>query len=183
MRSLFSLLGVPSERTAPDRSAGDDTETMQRISAELEALPEDRARYLAGFAYILGRAAYADASVSAAETAKMQEIVQTLGHLPEPQAVLVVEMAKSQVKLLGGTEDFLVSRRFREISTPEQRMELLECVFAVLAADDSITVAEEGQARQICKELGLTHEQFITARSVFREHLAALKTLRGSDAP
>ena len=76
------------------------------------------------------------------------------------------------------TEDFLVSRRFREISTQQQRMELLECVFAVSAADESITVVEEGQARQISKELGLTHNDFIRARHDYREHLAALKTLR-----
>ncbi len=177
--SLLKLLGVATDRAGSDRVLGNaDTDTMRRISAELDALPEQRARYLAGFAYILGRVAYADASVSPQETEKMQQIVQGLGHLPAPQAVLVVEIAKSQVKLLGGTEDFLVTRRFREISTREQRMELLECVFAVSAADASITVVEEGQARQISKELGLTHEDFIAARSDYREHLAALRTLR-----
>ena len=33
----------------------------------------------------------------------MEEIVRVLGHLPEPQAVLVVEMAKHQVRLFGAT--------------------------------------------------------------------------------
>ena len=178
--SLLKLLGVTADSRTDDAVSNADTDTMRRITAELDALPEERARYLAGFAYILGRAAYADASVTAEETEKMQEIVQALGHLPEAQAVLVVEIAKSQVKLLGGTEDFLVSRRFREISTQHQRMELLECVFAVSAADESITVVEEGQARQISKELGLTHDDFITARHDYREHLAALKSLRNS---
>ena len=177
--SLLTLLGFgdddPRETATADTG---DTETMRRIAAELEALPENRARYLAAFAYILGRVAYADSHVSAEETQKMQEIVLVLGHVPEAQAVLVVEIAKSQVRLFGGTDNFLVSRRFREVSTRDQCLELLECVFAVSAADDSITVHEEGQARQISKELGLTHDEFIAARAAYQEHLEALKGLR-----
>jgi uncharacterized tellurite resistance protein B-like protein len=178
--SLLTLLGFGDDdprKTATAADAG-DTETIRRIAAELEALPEDRARYLAAFAYILGRVACADSHVSAEETQKMQEIVRVLGHVPEAQAVLVIEIAKSQVRLFGGTDNFLVSRRFREVSTRDQCRELLECVFAVSAADDSITVHEEGQARQISKELGLTHDEFIAARTAYQEHLEALKGLR-----
>ena len=177
--SLLELLGFGDDDTHETTTAdAGDTETMRRIASELEALPEDRARYLAAFAYILGRVAYADSAVSAEEAQKMQEIVQVLGQVPEAQAVLVVEIAKSQVRLFGGTDNFLVSRRFRELSTRDQRLELLECVFAVSAADDSITVHEEGQARQISKELGLTHDEFIAARAAYQEHLEALKGLR-----
>ncbi|SVB29419.1 uncharacterized protein METZ01_LOCUS182273, partial [marine metagenome] len=135
---------------------------------------------LAAFAYVLGRVAHADSHFSESETQKMQDIVQLLGHIPESQAVILVEIAKHQVRLFGGTENFSVSRRFRELSTPEQRIELLECVFAVSAADDSITVVEEGQARQISKELRLTHKEFIQARSAYVGHLEALKELRAS---
>ena len=177
--SLLRLLGFWAEADAgaADRAA-DDTRTMRRIAAELEALPAARARYLAAFACILGRVAHADSSVSAEETAKMREIVQVLGHLPAAQAVLVVEIAKNQVRLFGGTENFLVSRRFKELSTAAQRIELLDCVFAVSAADESITVAEEGQARQISRELGLTHEEFVAARAGYVEHVEALKAFR-----
>ena len=69
------------------------------------------------------------------ETEKMREIVQELGHLPDPQAILVVEIAKGQATLFGGTENYLVTREFREIATAEQRLELLDCLFAVAVAD------------------------------------------------
>jgi len=176
--SLFTFLGFRDIGPNPSSSIVEDTETMRRIVSKLEALPKDRARYLAAFAYILGRAAYADASVSAQETEKMLEIVQVLGQLPKSQATLVVEIATNQVRLFGGTDNFLVSRLFKEMSLLKQRLELLECVFAVSAADESITVIEEGQARQISSELGLTHEQFLIARSGFIEHIEALKNFR-----
>ena len=60
----------------------------------------------------------------------------------------------------------------------EQRIELLECVFAVSAADASITVAEESEARRISQELGLDHTEFVRARAAYVEHLEALRAFR-----
>lgn len=151
---------------------------MQRIVSELENLDEREARHLAAFAYILGRVAHADSSFSEAETRTMQRIVRDLGHLTDAQALLVVEIAKNQVRLFGATDNFLVVRRFREIASLTQRQELLDCVFAVSAADQSISAVEEGQAGQIAKELGLTHEQFVTARLAYQDYLESVKQLR-----
>ena len=177
--SLLRFLGLSAEADRPAESANDtDTDTMRRIAAELDALPEARASYLAAFAYILGRVAHADSNFSEVETRKMQEIVCGLGHLPEAQAVLVVEIAKNQVRLFGSTENFLVTRRFREMAPPAQRAELLDCIFAVSSADQSISVLEETQAGQIAKELGLTHDEYVAARLTYRDHLETLKQLR-----
>ena len=180
--SLLKFLGLGGDAEAQQTADDDtqDTDTMRRIAAELEALPEERASYLAAFAYILGRVAHADLDFSDHETLKMQEIVRDLGHLPEAQAVLVVQIAKSQVRMFGSTENFLVTRRFKEMTTTEQRVELLDCVFAVSAADESISVLEEGQAGQIAKELGLTHDDFVAARVTYKEHLETVKQLRGN---
>jgi uncharacterized tellurite resistance protein B-like protein len=89
------------------------TETVRRIVGELDRLEPGRARHLAAFAYILSRVANADLEISDAETRKMIEIVQRVGHLPEEQALLVAEIAKSQNRLFGGTENFLVTREFK----------------------------------------------------------------------
>ena len=177
--SFLRYLGLQGDDTSASAARREDTDTMRRIASELDALPEDRASHLAAFAYILGRIAHADSKFSETETRKMQEIVRDLGHLPEAQAVLVVEIAKSQVRVFGGTDNFLVTRRFKEMTTREQRTELLDCVFAVSAADESISALEEGQAGQIAKELGLTHDEFVNARLTYREHLEAVKQFRG----
>ncbi len=177
--SLLRYLGLDSSTsktvTTPTATEAD---TMSRIAAKLDTLPKNRANHLAAFAYILGRVAHADSVFSEAETSKMQEIVQDLGHLPEAQAVLVVEIAKNQVQLFGGTENFLITRRFKDMTSQEQRTELLDCIFAVSAADESISVLEEGQAGQIAKELGLSHDDFVKARLTYREHLETVKQLR-----
>jgi uncharacterized tellurite resistance protein B-like protein len=155
-----------------------DTATVRKIVAELETMDADKARYVAAFAYILGRVAHADLEISEAETRKMEEVVGELGHLPEDQAVLVVQIAKSQNRLFGHTENFLVTREFMQVSTPEQRQELLDCLFAVSAADEAITSQEEAQIRQIASELGFSHRQFIEARKVYSHHREVLKSLQ-----
>lgn len=154
------------------------TESVRKIVGELEAMEPERARHLAAFAYILGRVAHADQEISEEETRRMEEIVQRVGHLPEEQAVLVVQIAKSQNRLFGGTENFLVTREFKELAGAEERRELLDCLFAVSAADESISSAEESQVRQIASELGLEHSDFVRARAAYSEHRDVLKPLR-----
>src|SRR3954465_12740865 len=122
-------LPVGDEGPAVDDSAA-ETATARRIVARLEALPREEARYLACFAYVMSRAANADFEISDEETALMERFVVELGGLDEAQGVLVIEMAKLQSLTQGGTEDFVVTREFRDISTPEQRHALLRCCFA-----------------------------------------------------
>ena len=148
---------------------------MRRIARELEALEPERARYLAAFAFVLTRVANADAQVSDDETRSMESIVMRYGGLSQAQAVLVVQIAKTQASLFGATEDFLVTRQFKEMATPAQREELLHCLFAVSAADDSISGAEETLVRQIASELGLAAQDFLAVRSHYNDKRQVLK--------
>jgi hypothetical protein len=105
--SMFKrFLGPPaaqaerSDEPPPEAAVG-ETATVRRIVARLEALPPDEARYLAGFTYVMSRAAQADLHISDEETQVMERAVIELGGLDEAQAVLVVQMAKLQARVLG----------------------------------------------------------------------------------
>ncbi len=178
LKNLFGLTDSTTRSPADTADTG-DTATVRRIVGELEALDGETARYLAAFAYILGRVAHADLDISADETAKMEEIVHGFGHLPEEQAVLVVQIAKSQTRLFGGTENYLVTREFKEIATTEQRDELLDCLFAFSAADDSISIREEEEIRRIATELGFDHRAYVEARARYSRYRDVMKGLDG----
>ena len=177
--SFLKILGIGGEE---DSQAAEGTATVRKIVAELETMDPDKARYVAAFAYILGRVAHADLDISEVETRKMEEVIRRLGHLPEEQAILVVQIAKSQNRLFGHTENFLVTREFVQVSTAEQRQELLDCLFAVSAADESITSAEEAQIRQIASELGFSHRQFVEARKIYSQHREVLKSRQSTSS-
>ena len=174
--SLLRFLGL--ERGGEARAEG-DTQTVRRIVRELEALEPMRARYVAAFAFLLGRVAYADQQISDVETRAMEKIVTAYGGLPEAQTVLVVQIAKAQATLFGGTENFLVTREFGKLSTPAEREELLHCLFAVSAAYDSVSSVEEEQIREIASELGLSHAEYLAVRSAYSEKRAVLRNLPG----
>ena len=163
---------APPSRPADPR----ETETIRRIVARLEALPPDQAAIVGGFAYVLGRTAYVDLHVSDDETAEMERILRDWSGLDEALAVLVVEIAHRQATLEGATEDFLVTRRFREISTPEQREQLLHCMFAVATANgDTISAEENATIRQVADELGFTLAELNVVRRRYADRLSALQ--------
>ena len=128
---------------------------------------------------MLSRVASADLYISDAETAKMVTLVERIGHLPEAQALLVVQIAKSQNRLFGGTENFLVTREFRDIASDAQRHDLLDCLFAVSAADDEVSGPEEEQIRQIARELGFSHPEYIQARLAYSDKRTVLRKTDG----
>jgi uncharacterized tellurite resistance protein B-like protein len=152
-----------------------DTDTVRKIVAKLDHLDPDRARFVASFAYILSRVAHADLQVSDDETRAMERIVVEHGHLPEDQAIIVVQMAKTQNLLFGGTENFLVTREFNRIAGRDEKIALLDCLFAVSAADRSISTVESNVIRQIADELKLDHRDYIDVRSRYRDCLSVLQ--------
>ena len=175
MRSLFDFLRGAGHAPA----TGGETATVRKIVRALEELEPERARFLAAFAYLLSRVANADLDVSADETRAMEDIVRDFGDLPEEQAILIVEIAKSQNRLFGGTEDFKVAREFKLLSDRVQREELLHCLFAVSAADDEISGDEEIRIRQIADELGFSHREYVGVRSSYNDKRSVMRRVRG----
>jgi uncharacterized tellurite resistance protein B-like protein len=182
---LRRILGLPQSgadviQPRGRRPAGDDaeTETVRRIVGELEAMPADRARFVAGFAYVLARAAHADLHISDEETAEMERIVREHGHLPEAQAVLVVGIAKSHSRLIGATEDYLVTREFVRASTESERLDLLRCCYLVGSADGTISAEETGTLSQIADELQVDRERLTEIRQEFADRMSAVRAMR-----
>jgi uncharacterized tellurite resistance protein B-like protein len=170
--SLLRFLGLGASAELPDRG---DTETVRRIAARLESLDPAEARYLACFAYVLARVAHADLEIDASEAREMERIVRERASLSESEAALAVEIAKTQARLLGGTENYVVTRAFRDISSKEQRAQLLHCLFAVAGADGSISGVENAEINSIAEEFGFTRPEVNALRSQFRDKLSFLK--------
>jgi uncharacterized tellurite resistance protein B-like protein len=170
--SILERLGLARGAAAATPT---DTDTVRRIVASLDRLEPDRARYVAAFAYILARVALADRVVSPEETRAMEAIVRDRGGLPEEQAIVVVQMAKSQNLLFGATEDFLVTREFEPVATADQKLALLECLFAVSATEGGIATVEDNEVRRIAVELKIPHDEYIHVRLRYRRDLNVLR--------
>ena len=189
---MFKRFTSP-ERHAEDVAAGvqapvsagsaAETATARQIVARLDAMAPNQARYLACFAYVMSRAAQADLNISEDETALMEQFAVQYGGLDEAQAVLVVGMTKLQASIEGATEDYVVTREFREISTREQRLQLLRCCFAVEAADGTITAEEASVVNEIARELDIERADVNKVREEFHEQLSSVQALRKAGGP
>ncbi len=171
--SLYRFLGLGKQTHS--ETLPTDTETVRKITTALDQMDPQQARYIAVFAYILGRVAHADLKISEEETREMERTVMELGQLPEEQAIIVVQIAKTQNLLFGGTENFLVTREFNKMATQEQKLALLHCLFAVSSTDENISSEEDREIRQITAELRLEHKDFIAVLSDYRHHLSVFK--------
>ncbi len=196
LRRLFG--GGPSEpdpstdadadALAPRPPSADmnETATVKRIVGQLEALPIEQRRFVAGFAYILGRAANADLVFEEAEVTAIEQMVVEVSGLTEAQAVLVVEIARNQAELYGATEDFLVTREFARVASQEDREKLLRCAFRIGAVDQSISSVESAELNEIGKELGFAPAEIDAIRAEFADQLSvvqAMRQARGADTP
>ena len=177
MSFLQRLLGV-----AKRSDASGETETVRRIAARLERLPHDRARHLAAFAYVLARVANADLRISETETEAMLALVRDHAGLSEEEALLAVEIAKSQARLLSGTENYVVTREFREISSRDERVKLMQCLYAVAASDGTIAGLESTEIAKIAEELGFLPEETIAMRQPWRDKLSEFQGLPGKSS-
>lgn len=174
LMSLWKLFGIESQDAAPPVSSS-QADTVTKITAALDELPIEQARFLACYAYILSRVAHADQYVSEEETQVMESLIVSEGQLPKKMAVLIVQMAKTQNVLFGGIENYVVTRELNKIANRKQKMSLLHCLYAVSAANQSISNIEDSEIRQVTRELKLRHQDFISARLHFKKYLEILK--------
>jgi uncharacterized tellurite resistance protein B-like protein len=182
---MFRRIFGPSHEPAADKaeaafaqSAEGETTTVRRIVARLEAMPAERARLAASSAYILARAAQADLHIGDDETAVMERVLQEHGLVDEATAVIVIEMAKLQARTVGDTEDYVVTREFKALSTLEQRIDILRACFAIGAENGTISAEEAAVINQIARELDIEQPTVNEVRAGYHDLLSSVQAVR-----
>jgi uncharacterized tellurite resistance protein B-like protein len=115
--------------------------------------------------------------MSEAEREVMRRLTAA-GGLDAATGSLIVDLAGTLAGEFGATEDFLVTREFRAISTMEEREQLLRCCFLVMAADNEIDATESWLANRLAEELNVERPDLNLIRSEFHEQLSGVKALR-----
>jgi uncharacterized tellurite resistance protein B-like protein len=132
---------------------------VHHVSTSLDALPPDTARYVATFAFVLGRVAHADRNFSAAETRAMTDLVQVSANLTGAQAALVVEIAKGQHRIFGDQDASRLTKQFRKLIRTDELHQLMHGVLAVAAADHQLTETEVKIVQEIGRDLGMPKDE------------------------
>lgn len=156
-------------------SKNPEVNVLREIISKVEEHPPEQARYMACFAYLLGRVAFSDLNTSNEEIEKMEKLLQKRFKLEETQSVLICKMARTQNELFGSTENYIVTREFKELTNLQARKEMVDFLFQIAAADDSISSAEESEISQMASELELTRDDLIEIRQKYRAQREVFK--------
>lgn len=170
MSFLSKFLGTSSSATNSD-----DPKSVRVILEKLHPLSDEKARELACFSYVLGRVANADSEITPEEVQSIRSLLEDRGGLSFGQAELVAELALSEARQMGGTQDYLVTRQLQSLASRERRLEMLDCLIAVAAADGVIVPSEEDELKQIARQLGFQTPVFLEALAKYRSYRSVLK--------
>jgi uncharacterized tellurite resistance protein B-like protein len=171
--SLLRFLGLD----ASERRRASEPASLVEIGAQLESLPPDEARFVAAFSYLLARIAGSDLSTDAAERKVMAERLQQFAQVDADRAALLTEAAISASDAYSPSDDHLVARAYAEMSGEEERIRLLRCLYAVAAADETITTVEDNEIFDVAAAIGIRRPDVVAVRAEFKQWLAALRAL------
>ncbi len=175
--TLLKWLGLGRDSGAPE------FDSLETIEAALPDVDRSRRRYVASFAYILARSARADHDVTAEESRAMEQLLCAHTGIVQERAADVVRLAVAQGRRSGGTDDFVVTRMFDSLATRDEKLALVDALFAVTAVDASIVTIEDNEIRRIANELRVEHGEYIAIRARHLQHLAVLRARQSPAAP
>jgi uncharacterized tellurite resistance protein B-like protein len=171
--SLLQRLGF-----APAPSTPEDAGLLDAIDRRLGALGPERAGFVAAFAALLARVAYADGEISQAESERIAALVAERGRLSAVEARAIADLARHRMVALGGADNHLVLRRLNESATAAEKRGLVDCLYAVATSDDLVSFVEDREVRRIADALLLARSEVLEIRSRYREKLEELQLLR-----
>lgn len=167
--SLWKWLGMDRE------VRGHEFDSLEAIEKALPGVDPSRRRHVACFTYILTRSARADQQVTDEEARAMERLVGQHAGIPPDQAAKAVRLAAIQGRRSGGTDDFVVTRKFDAIATHADKLALVDALFAVSSVDATIVTIEDNEIRRIANELKIEHAEYIAVRARHLKNLAVLK--------
>ena len=172
--SLLRFLGIGGK--SDGRSS--EPASLAEISAQLESLPAEEARFVAAFSYLLARIAGADLRTDSLERDAMAKRLETVAEIDADRAALLADAAIRSAETHSASDDHLVARAFRDLSEHAERIRLLRCLYAVAAADEIISTVEDNEIFEVASAIGVGRDDVVALRSEFKEHLGSLKALR-----
>ena len=171
---LLASLGLVA-----DQSPADADSFLGRLHAQLGRLGGERLDYLAGFAGQLARVANAEGGISPDEAAAMSAQLSAHGRLSEADAAVVVDLVRHEFEELRSAESHLLNRAINDHASEAEKQVVLDCLYAVAAADHLVSDVEEREIRRVAEALMVPHSVLMTIRARYRDRIEALRPLPG----
>ena len=139
----------------------------RRLNLEQGALDISEAdlRKLSLAGGLMAQVAYVDRVVTETEFAQIVEALQLYWEVSEATAVFITEVATAEVS--ADLDYYRITREFFDHTNEAERIQFLDVLFAIAAADGGVSHQESENIRRISVSLNLVQRQFMTAKRKF----------------
>lgn len=134
---------------------------LERERLSLEARPDELA-FATLFGGLLALVASVHEGLDARELAALRRHLHQTAGLSQEAVELILSVI--QETAARGLDRFRLTREFYGKSTPDQRVQLLDCLFDIAGSDADLQHAEVEEVRAIAYGLKFTHREFIQAK-------------------
>ena len=144
------------------------------VRTALPGADEETVRVVTAIAGLLGTVAYADREFAPAEQARAREELARIDGISPAGIDAVCAALVKHVREIATVQAPRYSRVLCELADHDLRLQVLDILVGLAAADRTITLAETNVLRLLATSLGLTQEDYNAAQSKFVELLAVL---------
>lgn len=124
---------------------------------------------------LCARVAYVDLDITDDEVDKLISVLKDWTRMPENSVKNIGNMAVEEMKELSGLENHLYATPLNDVLDKREKLELLTALFALAAADGSVSNKESEEIRLITRALQMNDQYFAAARSTVIDKLGALQ--------
>ncbi|HEX4340654.1 MAG TPA: TerB family tellurite resistance protein [Polyangiaceae bacterium] len=164
---LDEALGARSPTTA--------TRLAEAVTAALPQADDDTRRLVIAVAGLLATVAYADREYAPAEESRIVQELSRVQGLDDAGIAVIRAVLREHIRIIATVEAPLYARELRELADEEFRLEILDALVDIAAADDEITVAETNVLRATATALGLAQHDYNKSQERHRDKLRILK--------
>jgi uncharacterized tellurite resistance protein B-like protein len=159
-----------------DEPTSGGTELAAVIRDHMPGADEESIRVVIAIAGLLAAVAYADRDYSAVEERRVRQELARVHGMTALGVDAIADALRRDIVGLTTVELPRSARTMVELADEELRLEVLEVLVEVAAADGHISHAESTLLRQITTSLGLTQDDYNRAQARHRDKLSVLKS-------
>ncbi|MBK9001581.1 MAG: TerB family tellurite resistance protein [Myxococcales bacterium] len=160
---------------AKARAETAESPLARAIRAHMPGADEESVRVVTAIAGLLAAVAYADRDYSDVEERRVREELHRVHGMTEMGVDAIADALRRDIVGLTTVELPRSARTMVELADEELRLEVLEVLVDVAAADGDISHAETTLLRQLTTSLGLTQDDYNRAQAKHRDKLSVLR--------
>jgi uncharacterized tellurite resistance protein B-like protein len=162
-------------RQKPQERAVGSEQVDRVVRQRLTGADEDSVRLAVAVTGLLACVAYADRDYSAAEQTFVQRVLSRMQGLSSQAVDAICVALREHIVEIAASNTQAYTRDLRELGALELRLEVLDVLVDLGAADNELSMPETDLLRRTAAAMGLSQDDYLASQARHRERLSVLK--------